>query len=109
MRSNEGSEIAMAAELILAPEAEQDIDEAYAWYESRRFGLGEEFLSSVDACINAICRTPKMHATIHETFRRGLVRKFPYAVFYDFDGATVIVYCVFHTSQNPDKWRERLS
>ena len=33
----------MAAELILAPEAEQDIAEAYAWYESRRAGLGEEF------------------------------------------------------------------
>jgi hypothetical protein len=38
----------MAAELVLAPEAEQDIADAYAWYESRRVGLGEEFLSSVD-------------------------------------------------------------
>jgi plasmid stabilization system protein ParE len=26
----------MAAELIITPEAEQDIDEAYAWYESQR-------------------------------------------------------------------------
>ncbi len=34
----------MAAELTLAPEAEQDVAEAYAWYESRRPGLGEEFL-----------------------------------------------------------------
>ena len=41
----------MAAGLIVAPEAEQDIAEAYAWYEGRRFGLGEEFLSRVDACI----------------------------------------------------------
>jgi len=31
----------MAAELVIAPEAEQDLAEAYAWYESRRFGLGE--------------------------------------------------------------------
>jgi hypothetical protein len=41
----------MAVELVLAPEAEQDIYEAYGWYEKRRFGLGEEFLSCVDACI----------------------------------------------------------
>ena len=50
----------MAAELIMAPEAEQDIAEAYAWYEGRRAGLGEEFLSCVDACIQAIRRTPEM-------------------------------------------------
>jgi toxin ParE1/3/4 len=39
----------MAVEIIIAPEAEQDIAEAYAWYESRRVGLGEEFLSCIDA------------------------------------------------------------
>jgi toxin ParE1/3/4 len=39
----------MAANLIVAPEAERDIDEAYAWYESRRVGLGEDFFCSVDA------------------------------------------------------------
>lgn len=33
----------MPAKLIVAPEAEQDVAEAYAWYESRRPGLGEEF------------------------------------------------------------------
>jgi len=32
----------MAAELTIAPEAEQDIEEAYAWYENRRNGLGEK-------------------------------------------------------------------
>jgi hypothetical protein len=48
----------MAAELIVAPEAEQDIAEAYEWYEGKRFGLGEEFLSRVDACIQGILRNP---------------------------------------------------
>lgn len=40
-----GSANAMAAKIVLAPEAEQDMDEGYAWYEERRAGLGEEFLS----------------------------------------------------------------
>lgn len=98
----------MAAKLIVAPEAEQDVTEAYGWYEGRRTGLGEEFLSCVDACIQAICRTPEMYAPIHEYYRRGLVRRFPYAVFYEYAADTVTVYCVFHTSQDPDKWRHRL-
>ena len=74
----------MAAELVIAPEAEQDVTEAYAWYENRRPGLGEEFLSSVDACAEAICRTPEMHGVVHENYRRSLVRRFPYAVFYEY-------------------------
>jgi membrane protease YdiL (CAAX protease family) len=33
----------MAANLVVAPEAQLDVAEAYVWYESRRIGLGEEF------------------------------------------------------------------
>ena len=99
----------MAVEFILAPEAVQDIAEAYGWYEGRRIGLGEEFLGSVDACIEAICRTPAMHARIDGNYRRGLVRRFPYAVFYEYVGDIVTVYCVFHTAQDPEKWRSRLA
>jgi plasmid stabilization system protein ParE len=99
----------MAAKLIIAPETEQDLGEAYAWYEERRAGLGEEFLSCVDACIQAICRMPEMYAIIYENYRRGLVRRFPYSIFYEYSHNTVTVYCVFHNSRDPQKWRERLS
>lgn len=99
----------MTAELVLAPEAEQDVSEAYDWYENRRHGLGEEFLSCVDACIQRICRVPELHAKVHEDYRRALVRRFPFAIFYEYSSGAVKVYCVFHTSRNPDKWRERLS
>ena len=82
--------------------------EAYGWYEARRIGLGEEFVCSVDACIEAIRRRPKMHALVHENYRRGLMRRFPYAVFYEYVGDAVTVYSVFHTSRDPDKWHQRL-
>jgi plasmid stabilization system protein ParE len=98
----------MAAELVIAPEAEQDVADAYAWYEGRRSGLGEEFLSCVDACIEAICRTPEIHAVVPENYRRGLVRRFPYAIFYEYAEGIVTVYCVFHTARDPHKWRQRL-
>ncbi len=98
----------MAAELIVAPEAQQDVDEAYAWYEGRQPGLGEVFLSRVDACIQAVRRRPEMHTTLHENYCRALVRRFPYAVFYEYADDRVTVYCVFHTSRDPEKWRQRL-
>lgn len=97
-----------AARLRVAPEAEHDVAEAYAWYEGRRFGLGEEFLSCVDACLEAIRRTPEMSGTVHEHYRRALVRRFPYATFYEFVEGLVTVYGVFHTSRDPNKWRLRI-
>lgn len=98
----------MVAELIVAPEAEQDLAEAYGWYEERRAGLGEEFLSCIDACIEKIRRNPEMHAVIYESYRRALPRRFPYAVFYEYADGIVTVYCVFHTSRDPEKWIKRL-
>lgn len=104
-------EPAMAAELIMAPEAEEDVSEAYDFYERNRVGLGEDFLSRLDACIQFTRRVPKAHSLFHLDYRRALVRKFPYAVFYTYDEANdrVTVYCVFHTSRDPKKLIERLS
>jgi plasmid stabilization system protein ParE len=98
----------MAAKLVLAPEADSDITEAYVWYEQRRIGLGEEFLTAVDACIERIRRQPEMYPVVHESYRRALVRRFPYAVFYEYAERTVTIYSVFHMSRDPEKWRARL-
>jgi len=103
-----GLEVAMDAELVIAPEAQKDVEEAYSWYEDRRPGLGEEFLGCVDACIQAICRIPELYPKIYEDYRRTLVRRFPYAIFYEYVGGKVYVYSIFHTSRNPEKWRNRL-
>lgn len=98
----------MAAELIIAPEAQLDLDEAYGWYESRRVGFGEEFLCSVDACLKAICRLPETHGKVHKDYRRAMVRRFPYSVYYKYAEGTVTVHLIFHASRDPEKWRQRL-
>src|ERR1700722_13632771 len=105
-RSNGGFGSGMEAKLIMALEAEHDIDQAYLWYENRRKGLGEDFLERVDACIQAIRRTPEMHAKVYENYRRGFVRRFPYVVLYEYTDDTVVVYGVLHTALDPKKWRE---
>lgn len=99
----------MPAELAIAPEAELDIAEAYRWYEGRRTGLGEEFLSSADACLEGIRRWPEMYTVVHQTFRRALIRRFPYAVFYEHSDGKATIYAVFHTARSPEKWKSRLS
>ena len=94
--------------LVILPEAEQDVAQAYIWYEEQELGLGEEFLRCVDARIQFVRRNPGMYQAIYESYRRAVVRRFPYVVFYEHSDTTVIVYAVFHCSQEPQKWRSRL-
>ncbi len=99
----------MARELVIAPEALNDLDDAYVWYEEQRVGLGEEFMNCVDACIQSVVRMPELYEVVFNQYRRALVRRFPYAVYYEFVDPNVTVYAVFHTARDPAKWRRRLS
>ena len=53
--------------------------------------------------------TRKWSGAVLENYRRRLLRRFPYAVFYEHTNGIVTVYCIFHTSRDPAKWRRRLS
>lgn len=98
----------MNLELTLSEDAEKDISEAYAWYEERRLGLGEDFLSCLDASLQGVKRMPEMHPIVYQSFRRALIRRFPYAAFYETEGERITVSGVFHTARDPQKWRQRL-
>jgi plasmid stabilization system protein ParE len=98
----------MANNLVLTPPAQRDLEEAREWYEARSEGLGERFLGNVEDCFRRIQSMPEMHQCVFETYRRALVRTFPYSIFYEFADETVTVYAVFHNSQDPNKWRSRL-
>jgi plasmid stabilization system protein ParE len=100
---------AVAANLIFAPDVVADLSDAYDWYETQRIGLGDDFLQRIDACVQGVLRQPEMYGIIHKGYRRALVRRFPYAIFYEYENNTVTVYGVFHTSVDPEKWRRRLS
>jgi len=108
MKSNAEREHVMIDGLIVTTEASQDFDEAYAWYELQQVGLGEEFLRCVEACIERICRLPNAYEKIEKDYRRAIVRRFPYAIVYEHAKNAVTIYSIFHTSQDPKKWRRRL-
>ncbi len=98
----------MKADIVFAPEVADDLGESYQWYESCRPGLGEEFLNCVEASLEQIRRMPQTSSPLHGTYRRRLTRRFPFAIFYDYDSKQIVVYAIFHASRHPDKWKERL-
>ncbi len=98
----------MFVDVNFTTEAEFDVDDAYSWYEDQHSGLGEQFLSSLDACIRKISRTPEAFPIVLANYRRALLRRFPYSLFFETSTQTLTIYCVFHNARDPEKWRKRL-
>jgi len=98
----------MTNTVVFVPEADDDIAESYSWYEAQEPGLGEDFLRCVDACVESIQRQPLMYRVAVNEFRRALVRRFPFEVFYEPTDESIVIYSVFHCSQHPHKWRNRV-
>jgi plasmid stabilization system protein ParE len=98
----------MAKTVTFTPEADDDSYQGYAWYEGRRIGLGREFITAVDACLQSISRNPKLYQTIYKDYRRAVVRRFPFSVIYEETDSAIIIYAIFGGRQDPNKWRERV-
>jgi toxin ParE1/3/4 len=97
----------MKYEMIIRPEAEAELAEAFDWYEEQLRGLGSEFLISVDATVHAIVRNPLQFPKIHRDVRRALLHRFPYGVFFLVDDSRIIVIAFFHAKRNPKRWQVR--
>jgi plasmid stabilization system protein ParE len=90
------------------PWAVADVSEAVAWYEVQRPGLGIEFVLELDAAIERATETPKAYAPEYQEARRVLLRRFPYAVYFLFEGGVVEVFAVLHQHRAPSSWKSRL-
>ena len=97
----------MSFPLVIEPEAEDDLANAYHWYEDQCPGLGREFLECVKEVFDRIRRTPEVHALTYRNVRQTLVRRFPYVVCYTFEADTVYVIAVFHGHRDPSDWKPR--
>lgn len=93
--------------LLIQPEAELDLEEAYNWYEKGSSGLGSEFIRAVDASLALIGRNPFAYRVVYQQVRRKLIRKFPYAIFYFVEEDTIVVVACFHAKRDPQQWQKR--
>jgi toxin ParE1/3/4 len=108
MRRKSEFAAAVARRIVLMPEAESDLDEAYWWYEDREPGLGEDFLKCIEEVFAKVAKNPLHYPVRFDDSRRILVRRFPYAVYFECDDAAVTIQYVFHCGQDPGKLEKRL-
>ncbi len=89
-------------QIIISPTAKEDLDVAFIWYEEQREGLGFEFITSFDATVQKIKRSPAFAGLIYKNVRGAALHKFPYEVLYITNETVVNVIAVIHHLRNPD-------
>jgi toxin ParE1/3/4 len=94
--------------LLITSDAEADIEDAVAWYQSISAGLDAEFTRVLEACFWAIRRNPDIYPVVHKNVHRALLRKFPYAIFYFVFDDTVVILACFHMKRDPQDWQSRV-
>ena len=97
----------MSCRLVVTPAAEDDLLQAYSWYETKQFGLGTLFLESVEAVYERMLEHPELYQEVDEGIRRGVTRTFPYCIFYTLQENDIIVLGIIDAAQDPDYIRSR--
>lgn len=89
----------MSWRVIIRPNAETDLREAWSWYESQRPGLGDELLIEIRAAIRHLETDPERRPFYYRDFHRLLTRRFHYKLFYRIEGDRVIVFRILHAKR----------
>jgi plasmid stabilization system protein ParE len=90
------------------PAVDFDVEAAFTWYESEEPGLGIEFLDELRAVYDRIAEGPLRYQELRSGVRRALTRRFPYSVYFSFEGDVIIILAVLHARRDPAEWQRRI-
>ncbi|MCI0460959.1 MAG: type II toxin-antitoxin system RelE/ParE family toxin [Gemmataceae bacterium] len=97
----------MTLPVVYLPEAQDDIDAAYAYYEQCLAGLGDRFLEALRDCVSRIADAPEMYGIVYQDIRAAPLRRFPYVVYYRVEPDRILVIAVQHGRRSWKGWQGR--
>jgi toxin ParE1/3/4 len=95
-------------ELILLLQADLDIQAAFERYEGFQEGRGAVFLRHLDAAFTLLRQHPEIAPAYAGSYRRMLLREFPYGIFYDLQPTRIVVAAIMDLRQDPQAIRRKL-
>ena len=94
------------------PEAENDVIEIAAWYDSHRAGLGDRFVEEFLAVTDELTINPLLHCRRHplKNIRWRYPKSFPYRIIYEVieREKIVVVATVLHAARHDREWKRRV-
>lgn len=97
----------MSLDYLISPEARDDIDRTYAWYEAQAPGRGDAFLTEVADMVARLRVNPALYGLLDGRTRAAPLPNSKYIVYYRIEPNRVRVVAVQHATADPRKWRRR--
>ena len=97
----------MIERVIVRRLAKEDIRAARSWYHKISPVLADDFLAKLNRAIGLVRESPLAYGLVHRTFRRILLHRFPYALFYHADEQRIVIVAVLHQTRDPQMLAER--
>ena len=95
--------------VVFSVRVEEDVGEAAAWYESKRSGLGRDFVEAVIRVWRDLAENPWLAGRKHPTknLRWRYPERFPYRIIYEIDeqAREVLILAVVHAARDDSAWR----
>jgi plasmid stabilization system protein ParE len=93
--------------LVVSQEACSDIREAVRWFRDISPNLSVRFGVELERIYANVLEYPQMYPLVYKTFRRALLNRFPYSVFYVVEPSIVLIVAVVHQSRDEETWKRR--
>lgn len=94
--------------IAISRSAETDLLQGFAFYERQQMGIGDYFLDSLFADIDALALYGGVHPKPDGRLYRTLAKRFPFAIYYALQDDLVTVVAVLDCRQNPESIVDRL-
>jgi toxin ParE1/3/4 len=87
--------------------AEDELNEAAAYYAHARPGLGEAFVAEVQHAVDLLAASPLAGRAVEKEVHWWLVKRFPYSVLYRVRDDHIRILAIAHQKRRPFYWRGR--
>ena len=98
----------MTLRIVFRRAAKIEFEDASAWYDEKRLGLGEEFIVEIEQAIAMAASAPQRYPVVFGDVRRTVARRFPFSIYFRVRNDALVVLAVFHGRRNPAVWQRRV-
>lgn len=92
----------MSYHVDVLPKVQDELYEAYLWYEEQQHDLGKRFIASFRTVISDLACFPLSYQIGFDDVRKVRLAHFPYVVYYIIENQKIIVVALLHGAKNPE-------
>jgi plasmid stabilization system protein ParE len=93
--------------VVVLEDAADDLESGRDFYDACEKGVGTYFVDSIFGDLERLANLGGIHP-LHFGFRRMLCKRFPYAIYYQLEDESAVVYAILDLRRDPTWLRDQL-